>query len=195
MEDDEDDFFARQAAKSLNNKRTQLKEFFQAATICQRRSSSSESESEEEIAVTTKRKMPLVSSEKKPVEAKIVCKETTVDKKSLIKIQIESIVDSCLTKQSKANGRKIKLGKRTAADDCDDEKQDELVDQLSQASSRTQRSALKSLNRSQIVEEEELVTRETAAYDRLDAVLRLTKTISESKDLLQDDSDDENSDY
>jgi hypothetical protein len=30
MEDDEDDFFAYQTAKSLNNKRTQLKQFFQA---------------------------------------------------------------------------------------------------------------------------------------------------------------------
>ena len=29
MEDDEDDFFAYQAAKSLNNKRTQLKQFLQ----------------------------------------------------------------------------------------------------------------------------------------------------------------------
>jgi hypothetical protein len=30
MEDDEDDFFAYQTAKSLNNKRAQLKQFLQA---------------------------------------------------------------------------------------------------------------------------------------------------------------------
>jgi hypothetical protein len=30
MEDDDDDFFAYQTARSLNNKRTQLKQFFQA---------------------------------------------------------------------------------------------------------------------------------------------------------------------
>jgi hypothetical protein len=30
MEDDDDDFFAYQTAKSLTNKRTQLKQFFQA---------------------------------------------------------------------------------------------------------------------------------------------------------------------
>lgn len=40
---------------------------------------------------------------------------------------------------------------------------------------------MNSLNKSQLEEDDEKVTRETAAYNRLDAVLRVTKPLSEKQ--------------
>ena len=48
------------------------------------------------------------------------------------------------------------------------------------------------LNRSQLEEDEEKVTRETAAYDRLDAVLRVTKPLTEKQ--IESTTDEENDD-
>lgn len=47
------------------------------------------------------------------------------------------------------------------------------------------------MNRSQLEEDDEKVTRETAAYNRLDAVLRVTKPLCEKQN---DSTDEENDD-
>jgi hypothetical protein len=54
---------------------------------------------------------------------------------------------------------------------------------------------MNSLNKSQLEEDDEKVTRETAAYNRLDAVLRVTKPLCEKQiDSIDDDDDDDNDD-
>ncbi len=51
---------------------------------------------------------------------------------------------------------------------------------------------MNSLNKSQLEEDEEKVTRETAAYNRLDAVLRVTKQLCEKQiESIDDDDEDE----
>lgn len=47
------------------------------------------------------------------------------------------------------------------------------------------------MNRSQLEEDDEKVTRETAAYNRLEAVLRVTKPLCENRN---DSTDEENND-
>jgi hypothetical protein len=50
---------------------------------------------------------------------------------------------------------------------------------------------MNSLNKSQLEEDDEKVTRETAAYNRLDAVLRVTKPLCEKQiEPIDDDYDD-----
>ncbi len=52
---------------------------------------------------------------------------------------------------------------------------------------------MNSLNKSQLEDDDEKVTRETAAYKRLDAVLRVTKPLCEKQieSIDDDDADDE----
>jgi hypothetical protein len=50
---------------------------------------------------------------------------------------------------------------------------------------------MNSLNKSQLEEDEEKVTRETAAYNRLDAVLRVTKPLCEKQIESIDDEDED----
>jgi hypothetical protein len=51
---------------------------------------------------------------------------------------------------------------------------------------------MNALNKSQLEDDDEKVTRETAAYNRLDAVLRVTKPLSEKQiDSIDDDDDDD----
>ena len=50
------------------------------------------------------------------------------------------------------------------------------------------------LNKSQLEEDDEKVTRETAAYGRLDAVLRVTKPLCEKQIESIDDEDEEEED-
>jgi hypothetical protein len=56
------------------------------------------------------------------------------------------------------------------------------------------RAVLRSLNRSQLQTDSEKVTRETAAYDRLDAVLRVTKPLCQKTTSDDDDDDDDEQD-
>ena len=54
---------------------------------------------------------------------------------------------------------------------------------------------INSLNKSQLEEDDEKVTRETAAYNRLDAVLRVTKPLCEKQiDSIDDDEEDDEND-
>jgi hypothetical protein len=54
------------------------------------------------------------------------------------------------------------------------------------------RTVMRSLNKSQLQDDDEKVTRETAAYDRLDAVLRVTKPLCEKQiESMDDDEDNE----
>jgi hypothetical protein len=54
---------------------------------------------------------------------------------------------------------------------------------------------MNSLNKSQLEEDDEKVTRETAAYNRLDAVLRVTKPLCEKQiESVDDDYDDDDED-
>lgn len=50
------------------------------------------------------------------------------------------------------------------------------------------------MNKSHLQDEEEKVTRETAAYDRLDAVLRVTKPLCEKSNQFDDEQEDEDQD-
>ncbi len=51
---------------------------------------------------------------------------------------------------------------------------------------------MNSLNKSQLEEDDEKVTRETAAYNRLEAVLRVTKPLCEKQiESINDNNDDE----
>lgn len=194
MDQDDDDFFAYQTAKSLRNKRSQLKQFLEAPTISKRCSSSSDSESEieNENDSKSKRTNSNLSIEKSIESKKISSKESNVESKDLIKNKIQAIVNSCLTSETKSTRRKIKLGKRTAADDFQDEQEDNFVNQLSQQTGKKTKNFPQSfLDRSQLEEEEERVTRETAAYNRLDAVLRLTQPICEKSNPFEDNFNDE----
>ena len=51
---------------------------------------------------------------------------------------------------------------------------------------------INAMNKSQLEEDDEKVTRETAAYTRLDAVLRVTKPLCEKQ--VQSSADDEDED-
>lgn len=53
------------------------------------------------------------------------------------------------------------------------------------------REIMDSFNKSQLEEDDEKVTRETAAYNRLDAVLRVTKPLCEKQIESTDDDDDD----
>lgn len=55
-----------------------------------------------------------------------------VAQKDLIKNQIDAIVTSCFQSNRKETKRKIKLGKRTAADDQEFDEEEEYLSQLSQ---------------------------------------------------------------
>jgi len=94
-----------------------------------------------------------------------------------------------LHQQIKKLKEKIKLGKRTAADDQECENEDEYVTNLiHHRNGHISRAIMNSLNKSQLEEDNEKVTRETAAYNRLDAVLRVTKPLCEKQiDLIDDD--------
>jgi hypothetical protein len=70
-----------------------------------------------------------VTSVNAPTEVKKVI-SAAVPTKDLIKNEIEAIVTSCFTSTQRETKRKVKLGKRTAADDQDLEEEDEYVSQL-----------------------------------------------------------------
>jgi len=189
MEDDEDDFFAYQAARSLNNKRTQLKQFFQAPIPSKQSSSSSDSNSDSESElISIKKSKPTTTTVNIPIEP-ILIETETIKTKDLIKNEIDAIVTSCFTSANKEVKRKIKLGKRTAADDQEYENEDEYLTHLiHHRNGHISRAAMNSLNKSQLEEDNEKVTRETAAYNRLDAVLRVTKPLCEKQiDSIDDD--------
>ncbi|CAF4345381.1 unnamed protein product, partial [Adineta steineri] len=121
MEDDEDDFFAYQTAKSLNNKRTQLKQFYQTSITSKQLSSSNSSDSDSEndlISITkNKKSKPISTINHKSIEP-IVIQSEPIKTKDSIRNEIDAIVTSCFTTTTnKEVKRKIKLGKRTAADD------------------------------------------------------------------------------
>jgi len=183
-------FFAYQAAKSLNNKRTQLKQFFQAPILSKPSSSSSDlnSDSENELISIKKSKPTKTTTVNIPIEP-ILIETETIQTKDLIKNEIDAIVTSCFASTNKEVKRKIKLGKRTAADDQEYEHEDEYLTQLiHHRNGHISRTVMNSLNKSQLEEDDEKVTRETAAYNRLDAVLRVTKPLCEKQiDLIDDD--------
>ncbi|CAF3356176.1 unnamed protein product [Rotaria socialis] len=193
MEDDEDDFFAYQTAKSLNNKRTQLKQFFQAPVTSRQSSSSSntDSDSEHDLISTKKNKSTFVTI---PIQS-ILIQTETIEKKDLIKNEIDAIVTSCFTSKNKEVKRKIKLGKRTLADDQEYEDEDEYLMDVAQQNKNVpiSRAKMNSLNKSKLDDDDEKVTRETAAYTRLDAVLRVTKPLCEKQ--IQSVDDDDYEDY
>lgn len=233
MDDDEDDFFAYQAARSLSNKRIQMKQFLQAWVPCRRpfawsnywktvwfalfifspietrrMSSSSPSDTENNEDSMSRHKSTVVPANVSTDVKKIVA--SAVPTKDLIKNEIEALVTSCFTSTQRETKRKVKLGKRTAADDQDWEEEDEYVSQLTNQNRHGQpsrfifidrwsiwlcrwffRALLRSLNRSHLQEDEEKVTRETAAYDRLEAVLRVTKPLCERQSQSKDDDDDD----
>jgi len=182
MEDDEDDFFAYQAAKSLNNKRTQLKQYFQAPALSKLSSNSSESNSESDDDLISSKKSKISSSVNIPKEIIVTERQQQQPTKSKdsIRNEIDAIVTSCFNKPNKEVKRKIKLGKRTAADDQEFEDEDEYISRLTQNHRRNNR-RVNSLDKSQLEEEEEKVTRETAAYNRLEAILRVTKPLCEKQ--------------
>ncbi|UJR34200.1 hypothetical protein I4U23_021606 [Adineta vaga] len=199
MEDDEDDFFAHQTAKSLNNKRIQLKQFYQTPVAAKQLSSPSNSESDEEndsipfkkskatTKLTTTTIKPSVHSVKVPQAEPEKTKES-------IRNEIDAIVTSCF-KTNKEVKRKIKLGKRTAADDQEYEDEDEYLTHITHHHhhGKLSRSVINAMNKSQLEEDDEKVTRETAAYNRLDAVLRVTKPLAE-KQFLSTDNENEDED-
>ncbi|CAF1151180.1 unnamed protein product [Rotaria sp. Silwood1] len=199
MEDDEDDFFAYQTAKSLNNKRTQLKQFLQAPVTSQQLSSSSNSDSDSENDLISIKKTKSKSVDI-PTQS-IIIQTETIKTKDVVKNEIDAIVTSCFTSTNKEVKRKIKLGKRTAADDQEYENEDEYLTYfLDQSRNRSRnrnisRAQMNLLNKSQLEEDDEKVTRETAAYNRLDAVLRVTKPLCEKQiesiDYDEDDDDEE----
>jgi hypothetical protein len=195
MEDDEDDFFAYQTAKSLNNKRTQLKQFFQAPITSKQISSSSESnsDSDDELISIKKSKPTSVNIPLQP----IIIEPEPIKSKDEIKNEINAIVTSCFSTANKEIKRKIKLGKRTSADDQEYEDEDEYLTNLihhhhhQHGNRHLSRAIMNSLNKSQLEEDEEKVTRETAAYNRLDAVLRVTKPLCEKQIESIDDEDED----
>ncbi|CAF3020989.1 unnamed protein product [Rotaria sp. Silwood2] len=191
MEDDEDDFFAYQTAKSLNNKRTQLKQFLQAPVTSKEISSSSNSDSDSENDLISIKK-PKSTSVNIPVQP-IIIETETIKNKDLIKNEIDAIVTSCFTSSNKEVKRKIKLGKRTAADDQECEDEDEYLTHImhQNRNRHISRAKMNLLNKSQLEENDEKVTRETAAYNRLDAVLRVTKPLCEKQIDSIDDEEEE----
>ncbi|CAF1633121.1 unnamed protein product, partial [Adineta ricciae] len=196
MEDDEDDFFAYQAAKSLNNKRIQLKQYLQTPINLKQISSSSDSESDDETDLIPSKKTkattkPIVKSSIQSVSVQSVEPEKIKDS---IRNEIDTIVTSCFTTNKEVK-RKIKLGKRTAADDQEYENEDDYLAHTSHRGRHGQmsRSARNAMNISQLEEDDEKVTRETAAYNRLDAVLRVTKPLVE-KQMTSTDDDNEDRD-
>ncbi|CAF0862910.1 unnamed protein product [Rotaria sordida] len=194
MEDDEDDFFAYQTAKSLNNKRTQLKQYLQAPVTSKQLSSSSnsDSDSENDLISIKKPKSTSANISTQPV----IIQTETIKNKDLIKNEIDAIVTSCFTSTNKEVKRKIKLGKRTSADDQEYEDEDQYLTHVTHRNRNRYLSKEKMnlLNRSQLEEDDEKVTRETAAYNRLDAVLRVTKPLCEKQieSIDDDEEEDEN---
>lgn len=183
MEDDEDDFFAYQTAKSLKNRRNQLNEYFQSRTSQPANLSSSDSDSE-----SKSKSVKTTTTTTKPKEILVEKLQSTVkaNEKDSIKNEIDAIVSSCFQSNRKETKRKIKLGKRTAADDREFDDEEEYLSQLTE--SKSHRNAL---NKSCLQDDEEKVTRETAAYDRLDAILRVTKPLCEKSNQFDEDQDEE----
>ena len=105
-------------------------------TIVRQYSSSSHTESDDENVLTSKKKSKPIIVEKTTDAIIIPSKESFVETKDLIKNKIESIVTSCFASNSKPTKRKIKLGKRTAADDLDAEEEDEYLNQISEQNGR-----------------------------------------------------------
>ncbi|CAF0726486.1 unnamed protein product [Adineta steineri] len=198
MEDDEDDFFAYQTARSLNNKRTQLKQFYQTSITSKQLSSSNSSDSDSEndlISITkNKKSKPISTTNHKSIEP-IVIQSEPIKTKDSIRNEIDAIVTSCFTTTAnKEVKRKIKLGKRTAADDQQYEDEDEYLTHINhnRRGGYMNRAVINAFNKSQLEEDDEKVTRETAAYNRLDAVLRVTKPLCERQiDSNEDDDEDE----
>lgn len=113
-----------------------------------------------------------------PIVVSKVPASEAVASRDLVQNQIDAIVTSCFTSKTvKETRRRVKLGKRTAADDDEDEEEHRFTQ-------------VRSLERSHLEDDEERVTRETAAYDRLDAVLRVTKPLCEKANLSDDDEDE-----
>ncbi|CAF1286361.1 unnamed protein product [Adineta ricciae] len=170
MEDDEDDFFAYQAAKSLNNKRAQLKQFLQTPVNLKQISSSTDSESDDETDLIPSKKTkattkPIVKSSIQSVVVQSAEPEKTKDS---IRNEIDAIVTSCFT-TNKEKKRKIKLGKRTAADDQEYENEDEYLAHTSHRGRHSQmsRSARNAMNISQLEEDDEkpLVEKQMTSTD------------------------------
>ena len=112
-----------------------------------------------------------------PIVVSKVAASEPVASRDLVQNQIDAIVTSCFTSKTvKETRRRVKLGKRTAADDDEDDEEHRFTQ-------------VRSLERSHLEDDEERVTRETAAYNRLDAVLRVTKPLSEKANLSDDDDE------
>ncbi len=88
--------------------------------------SNSDSENENELISIKKSKSTSVNI---PIEP-ILIETETIKSKDLIKNEIDAIVTSCFTSTNKEVKRKIKLGKRTAADDQEYEDEDEYLTHL-----------------------------------------------------------------
>ena len=141
-----------------------------------------------------------------PVVSAIVPAKEKVEQKDLIKNQIDAIVTSCFQPNRKETKRKIKLGKRTAADDREFDEEEEYLSQLTEYKSHRFGKLKRkfsfsifffvsnfrnALNKSHLQDDEEKVTRETAAYDRLEAVLRVTKPLCEKSNRFDDDDEED----
>lgn len=172
-------------------------------------SSSSDSESDDEADLIPSKKTkaitkPIVKSSTQSVIVQSVEPEKTKDS---IRNEIDAIVTSCFTANKEVK-RKIKLGKRTAADDQEYENEDEYLARISHRGRHGQidrsvehlenvfliRLFRSAMDISQLEEDDEKVTRETAAYNRLDAVLRMTKPLAEKQIPSTDDDNNEDGD-
>ena len=142
--------------------------FLSFSSVPSQVSSSSSDGSESENNVPTK----FVSSSASKVATSDA---VAVASRDLVRNQIDAIVTSCFaSKNVKETRRRVKLGKRTATDDDEDEEEHRFTQ-------------VRTLERSHLEDDDERVTRETAAYDRLDAALRVTKPLSEKANLSSDE--------
>lgn len=98
---------------------------FSSVTL-QESSSSSSSESDNENDLILRKNQSKISPVKITVQP-VVIQSETIRKEDLIKNEIDAIVTSCLTKKNREVKRKIKLGKRTAADDQEYEDEDKYL--------------------------------------------------------------------
>ncbi|CAF5131997.1 unnamed protein product, partial [Rotaria sp. Silwood1] len=86
-------------------------------------SSNSDSDSENDLISIKKTKSKSVDISTQP----IIIQTETIKTKDVVKNEIDAIVTSCFTTTNKEVKRKIKLGKRTAADDQEYENEDEYL--------------------------------------------------------------------
>lgn len=109
--------------------------FFYSPLPSRQSSSSSDSNSDSETELISIKKSKSKSKSKSttvniPIEQPIRIENDSIKSKDLIKNEIDAIVNSCFTSTNKEVKRKIKLGKRTAADDQEYEHEDEYLSNL-----------------------------------------------------------------